>query len=147
MRIILLTMALMLASSALLAAEFGDAYIKLFNVQMQLANTGHPGAQYSIGEMYEQGMGTPTDMNKAYEWYEKAAKQGDVRAKHKLETRERRQDALREQAQARETDAAPKRAPTPPAKPSVAEIEKMRAAAEAMLKKQKKRSEQNDVGW
>jgi TPR repeat protein len=153
MRTVFLTVFLALASPVLLAAELGEAYVKLFRVQLQLANTGHPGAQYSIGEMYEQGLGTPDDMAKAYEWYEKAAKQGDVRAKHKLATRGQQEDVVVPKAVAREA-AAPKpvapRAPAPkapPARPSVAEIEKMRAEAEAILEKQRQRGAQGEIGW
>lgn len=79
-----------LAISPLHAAELGDSYIKLFQLQQQQADSGDAGAQYSLGEMHEQGLGTKVDMKKAYQWYAQAAAKGDIRAKHKMANRPRR---------------------------------------------------------
>lgn len=138
------------------AAELGDSYVKLFNVQLQIAKSGNPGAQYSLGQMYEQGLGTKTNLEKAYEWYEKAAKQGDVRAKHKLATRNQPQDAL-------DLTPEPEAAPVKKSAPVKADPElvakkkaeearlmaKKRAAAKAALAKQiaEMQAHESDIGW
>jgi TPR repeat protein len=41
-------------------------------------------AKYNIGVMYQQGLGTPKDLEKALQWYEKAALGGDARAQYNL---------------------------------------------------------------
>jgi TPR repeat protein len=41
-------------------------------------------AKYNIGVMYQQGLGTPKDLEKALQWYEKAAVGGDARAQYNL---------------------------------------------------------------
>jgi len=87
-RILILMMSLM--ATPLFAAELGDSYVKLFRVQTRLAQDGNVGAQYSLGEMYEQGLGTLVDPEQAYMWYEKAALKGDARARHKLVSRSSR---------------------------------------------------------
>ena len=76
-----------LLTAPIYAAELDESYVKLFQMQVQIANGGNASAQYSLGEMYEQGLGTEVDMQKAYQLYEKAAANGDVRAKHKLASR------------------------------------------------------------
>ena len=42
------------------------------------------GAQYDLGELYYAGRGVEQDFFQAAMWYEKAAEQGDVRAKDRL---------------------------------------------------------------
>jgi TPR repeat protein len=143
------------------AAELGDSYVKLFNVQLQIAKSGNPGAQYSLGQMYEQGLGTKTNLEKAYEWYEKAAKQGDVRAKHKLATRNQPQDTL---DLTPEPEVAPAKADPKLAAKKKAEaarlaakkkaaaarlMAKKRAAAKAALAKQiaEMQAHESDIGW
>ncbi len=76
-----------LVATPLFAAELGDSYVKLFQAQTRLAQDGNSNAQYSLGEMYEQGFGTQVDPEQAYKWYEMAAREGDVRARHKLVSR------------------------------------------------------------
>lgn len=132
------------------AAELGDSYVKLFNVQLQIAKSGNPGAQYSLGQMYEQGLGTKTNLEKAYEWYEKAAKQGDVRAKHKIATRNQPQESL-------DLTPEPEAAPAKPDPELMAKkkaekaklMAKKRAAAKAALAKQiaEMQAHESDIGW
>jgi TPR repeat protein len=43
---------------------------------MQAAQQGRPEAQYKVGYLYEQGLGTTKDTAQAIVWYEKADKQG-----------------------------------------------------------------------
>ncbi len=63
-----------------------DANAKLFEVHSRLAAKGIAEAQFKLGEMYEEGRGTPRDLVKAREWYEQAAKQGHEEAQRRLNT-------------------------------------------------------------
>jgi TPR repeat protein len=81
-RIILLLS--LLTSVAAQAAGVDDADERLFQVQQSLANKGDARAQYYLGEMYEQGLGTAQNFDVAFKWYAKAAEQGDALAKRKL---------------------------------------------------------------
>ncbi len=60
---------------------------RLFQAQMMLAKRGDPGAQYYLGEMYEQGLGTPQNLNEAFKWYDQAAKKGNRLATRKIAMR------------------------------------------------------------
>ena len=66
------------------AAGIDNADERLFQVQQSLANQGDARAQYYLGEMYEQGLGTTQNLDEAFKWYAKAADQGDALAKRKL---------------------------------------------------------------
>ena len=118
-----------LLTAPIYAAELGDSYVKLFHMQAQLANGGNAGAQYSLGEMYEQGLGTEEDLQKAFVWYEKAAAKGDVRAKHKLASRA--SDAARESGR---TESALAEASAEDRKRAAAATEKARQEAIAKQK-------------
>src|SRR5437870_2414386 len=45
---------------------------------------GHPDAQYELGVCYSNGKGVNKDLQKAFTYYERAAKQGHVVAKYSL---------------------------------------------------------------
>jgi TPR repeat protein len=60
------------------------------------ADQGHVLAQYNLGLMCERGLGMPVDLQKASEWFAAAARQGDVKAKAKLNALS--QPALKESA-------------------------------------------------
>ncbi|HVT62166.1 MAG TPA: tetratricopeptide repeat protein, partial [Legionellaceae bacterium] len=45
---------------------------------------GHARSQYNLARMYEKGCGVEMDMDKAIEWYQKAADNGDKSAEKKL---------------------------------------------------------------
>ncbi|MCG6975692.1 MAG: SEL1-like repeat protein [Acidiferrobacterales bacterium] len=115
-----------LLTAPIYAAELDESYVKLFQMQVQIANGGNASAQYSLGEMYEQGLGTEVDMQKAYQLYEKAAANGDVRAKHKLASRT--SDAT--------NDSAAAQAAIVEAGKEVAAQDKKRAAAEEKARKE-----------
>ena len=66
------------------AAGLDDADERLFRVQLAMAEKGDVRAQYFLGEMHEQGLGTQQNIGEAFKWYEKAAEQGDAWAKRKL---------------------------------------------------------------
>ncbi|MHB8257849.1 MAG: tetratricopeptide repeat protein [Acidiferrobacterales bacterium] len=76
----------------LIALTLGTAYAgtvsqaeeRLFNVQLRLAKSGDPNGEFYVGEMYEQGLGTPRNLELAHAWYEKSADKGNIEAKDKL---------------------------------------------------------------
>ena len=49
---------------------------KAFEWQEKGAKLGDSGAMYNVGICYENGKGVTKDVNKAKEWYTKAAAQG-----------------------------------------------------------------------
>ena len=55
-----------------------------FQVWLPKAKDGDAQAQTYVGEIYEKGMGMPSDYAKAAEWYRKAADQGFVKAQSNL---------------------------------------------------------------
>ncbi|HEY0721342.1 MAG TPA: hypothetical protein VGE50_08815 [Gammaproteobacteria bacterium] len=69
-----------------LARADDDANVKLFEIHSRLAAKGSSEAQFKLGEMCEEGRGTPRDLGKAKEWYELAASQGHAEAKQRLAT-------------------------------------------------------------
>jgi hypothetical protein len=54
---------------------------------MKAAESGHAGAQTFIGECYLEGYGVPSDQRRADDWLQRAARQGNERAKMLLRTR------------------------------------------------------------
>lgn len=56
-------------------AMAGDAWVGVYNFQSKMAKQGSASAQFKLGEMHEQGLGTGQDLNKAMEWYRRAAEQ------------------------------------------------------------------------
>lgn len=69
------------------AGGIDDADERLYQAQLALAQKGDPRAQYFLGEMYEQGLGTKQNAEEAFKWYATAAERGDVLAKRKLSMR------------------------------------------------------------
>ncbi len=140
----ILILLISLVATPLLAAELGDSYVKLFQVQVQLAQSGNAGALYSLGQMHEQGLGTQVDLDQAYAWYEKAASKGDIRAKHKLASRSSAvSDEERLKKAMTVTDSAKTRAHEQ--KVNRALTAKKRARVKALLKKQRKLARANDM--
>lgn len=127
------------------ADAIDEKSVRIFRVQMELAQSGDAAGQYYVGEMYEKGLGTDQDLKLAHAWYTKSAAQGNALAKDKLsnwerikqeiatakeETARAKQIAL-EAAKAEERAAAAARA-----KQQVEAREKERVAAEARAKQQ-----------
>jgi TPR repeat protein len=77
-------MILLIAGVPVKAAGIDDADERLFRVQLAMAEKGDIRAQYYLGEMHEQGLGTRQNLGEAFKWYEKAAEKGDAWAKRKL---------------------------------------------------------------
>ena len=58
--------------------------IALFTAIEKLAQAGNPEAQYHLGMMYNNGLGTDKDPRKAIEWFRKAADAGEPLAAYKV---------------------------------------------------------------
>lgn len=56
-----------------------------FKYQQKMANLGYAEAQYTLATMYEDGIGTKKNLDKALEWYRKAAEQGHELALQKID--------------------------------------------------------------
>jgi hypothetical protein len=59
-------------------------YRTSLNVWLEKAKQGDPEAQSYVGEIYEKGLGLPSNYKAAFIWYSKAAKQGYSRAQINL---------------------------------------------------------------
>lgn len=91
---------LMLPLTPAAGAGLEDADERLFKVQLAMAEKGDSRAQYFLGEMHEQGLGTRQDVDEAFKWYAKAAEQGDPWAKRKLANRKEIMDEIKQQQEA-----------------------------------------------
>ncbi|MBI3570717.1 MAG: SEL1-like repeat protein [Gammaproteobacteria bacterium] len=143
--LILLPLLLLLAP-AVPAAEGDDPYVKLFKVQQGMAEKGDPLAEFYLGEMYQEGLGTKADLEQALVWYKRSAAKGNALAKKRVADIEREQagadkakqraaERAREAADAKarekaEADAKPKQK-TETAKPKTDPKAKQKADAEA----------------
>lgn len=133
-----------------------DPDVKLFLAQEQLAKKGRAAAQYYLGEMYEQGLGTKQNLDEAFKWYKLSADQGHRLAKYKMAKRseivaqqvrdtakeiaaeQARQQARSTQKDATEQAAAEKRAAEAAEKKrqeALAKRAKRQAEVRALLKK------------
>ncbi len=72
----------LLLSFSLCAAD--GQWDALYELNMQLAAKGSLEAQYKLGEMSEEGRGTPVDLKAALSWYEKAAARKHSGAMYKI---------------------------------------------------------------
>lgn len=73
-----------------LAPAYADpAADREFQARLTQAMQGDADAQYRVGEMYEQGIGTGKDAAMAYLWFNKAANSGNARARDKLTAAEK----------------------------------------------------------
>ena len=66
------------------AAHFRGDYATALRLYRPLAETGHVGAQFNLGVMYESGQGVPQDDAEAMKWFRLAAAQGHARAQGSL---------------------------------------------------------------
>jgi TPR repeat protein len=55
-----------------------------FNAMVALANKGDAEAQYHVGMMYNNGIGTQRDPSQAFEWFQKSAASNDPLGAYKL---------------------------------------------------------------
>lgn len=87
---ILVFLLLVFQNSAILAEDqLDDSSKKLFQMQLELANSGNAQGQFYVGRMYEQGLGTKKDLDMAISWYLRSAQQGFSAAKLRLKLLEK----------------------------------------------------------
>ena len=65
----------MRCSISFLMSQHGD-YAAALKELRPAAEQGHADAQYSLGLMYAEGQGVPTDDTEVAKWFRKAAEQG-----------------------------------------------------------------------
>ena len=58
-------------------------YARMIEFFIEAAQAGQPDAQYQLGYSYENGIGVPINVGKAKYWYEKAAEQGNSKARRR----------------------------------------------------------------
>jgi TPR repeat protein len=73
-----------LAAALLLCAVAHAANESLFNDVLKLAEHGNAQAQYNVGMMLNNGIGTKQDPKKAFAWFQKSARGGDPLAAYKV---------------------------------------------------------------
>ena len=66
----------------------GDGPARDYNLALRwyrlAAERGHPGGQYNLARMYDQGLGVRRAADVAARWYQRAAVQGEVHSQHHL---------------------------------------------------------------
>ena len=79
MKFIALAFSLLLSLS--MPANANEA--RTFNAMVALANKGDAEAQYHVGMMHNNGIGTQQDPKQAFEWFQKSTASGDPRMSFK----------------------------------------------------------------
>lgn len=75
---------LLLSGTQASAEVTDDDWESVFKFQSQMAEYGSAKAQYILGEMYQEGRGVKQNYAKAFEWYNKAKKNGYRKAAAKI---------------------------------------------------------------
>lgn len=65
-------------------ASFNENYDEAKTLWLTLAEQGDARAQFSLGELYHEGLGAEIDIHRAIHWYTLAATQGHVDAQNSL---------------------------------------------------------------
>lgn len=94
-RIVLLCLFTLMALPGAQAAD--ETTRELFEVTQRFAEAGSREGQFKLAEMYEQGQGTPVDLDEALAWYRKAAGAGHEEARRRVENWDARQRAREEE--------------------------------------------------
>jgi len=79
-----IALGLILLFTTATATSGNDVWQTLFKEKLQEARQGSSNAQFDVGAMYQNGRGVSPDRNKAIEWYNKAAAQGEEKAVSRL---------------------------------------------------------------
>lgn len=80
MKFMVLALSCLLLSS--MPADANDA--DTFKAMVTLANKGNAEAQYHVGMMHNNGIGTPQDPKQAFEWFQKSTASSDPLGAYKL---------------------------------------------------------------
>lgn len=94
----LLALLCLLFTMVVPAAGLDDADTRLFLAQKALAEKGDKNAQYYLGEMYENGLGTQPSLDDAFHWYGIAATQGHRLARRKMANRAEIEKQVRQES-------------------------------------------------
>lgn len=132
------------AAAAAQPENWEDPWNGIFVFQSKLAKQGNAEAQFKLGEMYEEGRGVEKDLHQAHYWYEKAAAQGSLDAKERIQSLSKRRATPPVPAPTQKSEAAPVTAPQETAEQArKAQLEKEQAAARARAaaKKQAEREQ------
>lgn len=70
------------------AEDEGNIQVRIFQTYLEQAMAGDSNSQFIIASRYETGKGTTRDLDKANEWYDKAAAKGHPLAQRKVEERQ-----------------------------------------------------------
>lgn len=70
------------------AEDEPDIQVRIFKTYLEQAQAGDTNSQFIVASRYENGKGTARDVDKAFEWYEKAAAKGHPLAQRKVEERD-----------------------------------------------------------
>ena len=68
----------------LLQKQRNPVFIDAYRIFTDIPFEGFVAAQINLGQLYSQGIGVKKDLDKALEWYRKAAEQGNEFAKEKV---------------------------------------------------------------
>jgi uncharacterized protein len=82
-RLKLLALAIGLAAVSNVACS-DRSDVTLFQKLLLKAEQGSAPAQYNLGMLYNNGIGTPQDPHRAFEWFEKSAASGDPLGSYKV---------------------------------------------------------------
>lgn len=77
----------LLICAAAFADEDDQIQERIFKTYLEQAEKGDANAQFIVGSRYEMGRGVGKDADKAYFWFEKAAKKGHPLAQRRMEER------------------------------------------------------------
>jgi TPR repeat protein len=78
---------MLLTMTAVLADDDEAVQERIFNSYLEQAQHGDANAQFIVASRYENGKGISKDLQKAYYWFEKAAKNGQPLAQLKIDDR------------------------------------------------------------
>ena len=87
-RLIALSLLFLALAVPAYAEDDADIQVRIFKTYLEQANAGDSNSQFIVASRYESGKGTTRDLDKAYEWYEKAAAKGHPLAQRKIEERQ-----------------------------------------------------------
>lgn len=131
----LLGLYITLSFAGMVHAAEDEAYERLFKAQLAIAQTGDPRGMYYLAEMYDHGLGTEADRDKAIEWYNKAAAKGNPLAKRRLaEETKTQQVAKAHDDSEREAERARRRAAEEAARAAKAAEQARRQSDEQSIK-------------
>ena len=123
-------------------AETEDPLVSLFHFQMRMAEGGNVRAMMKVGEMYENGEGTPRDYRRALEMYRKARTAGAAEAEAAIRRVRERMRAGTRQTSGKKT--APPGNPVPPAA-SARKAAKEKARREAAARRAEQEKAQREA--